>query len=99
MIPILLYFKIELDFKIIGKIMNLALLAHRISSKLAVCPLSEFVGNKAKGRISKQVFPENKACQIFRKINISYLLIRKIVVLTIQTNCKMVSKNVEQIRF
>ena len=34
------------------------------------------VGNKAKGRISKRVFPENKARQIFRKKNISYPLIR-----------------------
>ena len=38
--------------------------------------LSQLVGNKAKGRISKQVFQENKACQIFRKTNISYSLIR-----------------------
>ena len=30
------------------------------------------VGNKAKGRISKRVFQENKAHQIFRKTNISY---------------------------
>ena len=36
----------------------------------------QLVGNKAKGRISKQVFQENKARQIFRKTNISYLLIR-----------------------
>ena len=35
-----------------------------------------FVGNKAKGRISKRVFQENKAHQIFRKRNISYPLIR-----------------------
>ena len=35
-----------------------------------------FVGNKAKGRISKRVFQENKARQIFRKTNISYPLIR-----------------------
>ena len=35
-----------------------------------------FVGNKAKGRISKRVFQENKARQIFRKRNISYPLIR-----------------------
>ena len=35
-----------------------------------------FVDNKAKGRISKQVFQENKARQIFRKTNISYPLIR-----------------------
>ena len=35
-----------------------------------------FVGNKAKGRISKGVFQENKARQIFRKTNFSYPLIR-----------------------
>ena len=29
------------------------------------------VGNKAKGRISKRVFQESKARQIFRKTNIS----------------------------
>ena len=34
------------------------------------------VGNKAKGRISKRVFQENKARQIFRKTNILYPLIR-----------------------
>ena len=34
--------------------------------------MAQFVGNKAKGRISKRVFQENKACQIFRKTNISY---------------------------
>ena len=33
------------------------------------------VGNKAKGRILKRVFQENKAHQTFRKINISYPLI------------------------
>ena len=37
---------------------------------------SYIVGNKAKGRISKRVFRENKARQIFRKTNISYPLIR-----------------------
>ena len=30
-------------------------------------PKPNFIGNKAKGRISKGVFQENKACQIFRK--------------------------------
>ena len=34
-----------------------------------------FVGNKAKGRISKRVFQDNKARQIFRKTNISYPLV------------------------
>ena len=34
------------------------------------------VGNNVKGRISKRVFQENKARQIFRKTNISYPLIR-----------------------
>ena len=38
--------------------------------------LLEFVGNKAKGRISKRVFQESKARQNFREINISYLPIR-----------------------
>ena len=33
------------------------------------------VGNKAKGRISKRVFQENKARQNFRKTNISYPVI------------------------
>ena len=32
----------------------------------------KFVGNKAKGRISKLVFQESKARQNFRKTNISY---------------------------
>ena len=36
----------------------------------------EFVSNKAKGRISKRVFQEHKAHQIFRKMNISNPLIR-----------------------
>ena len=35
----------------------------------------KFVGNKAKRRISKRVFQENKAHQIFRKMSISYPLI------------------------
>ena len=38
--------------------------------------LEHFVGNKAKGRILKRVFQENKARQIFRKTSISYPLIR-----------------------
>ena len=36
--------------------------------------LAEFVGNKAKMRISKRVLQENKARQIFRKTNISNFL-------------------------
>ena len=35
--------------------------------------LGQFVGNKPKGRISKWVFQDNKAFQIFRKTNTSYL--------------------------
>ena len=35
------------------------------------------VGNKAKGQISKRVFQEKKARQIFWKMNISYPLIHK----------------------
>ena len=41
------------------------------------CPIhTKVVGNKAKGRISKRVFQENKTPQIFRKTNFSYSLIR-----------------------
>ena len=36
--------------------------------------LTHTVVNKAKGRISKRLFQENKARQIFRKTNISYSL-------------------------
>ena len=36
----------------------------------------KIVGNKANGRISKRVFQEKKARQIFRKMNIFYPLIR-----------------------
>ena len=42
-------------------------------------PLKEqLVGIKAKGRISKWVFQENKARQIFPKTDISYLLIQRV---------------------
>ena len=34
--------------------------------------MDKFVGNMARVRISKRVFQENKARQIFRKTNISY---------------------------
>ena len=37
---------------------------------------NQYVGNKAKGRISKRVFQEKKVRQISRKTNISYPLIR-----------------------
>ena len=37
---------------------------------------AQFVRNKAKGRISKRVFQENKARQLFRKMSIFYPLIR-----------------------
>ena len=46
--------------------------SQHIAQVLADC---QFIGNKAKGRISKLVFQEN-ARQIFRKTNISYRLIR-----------------------
>ena len=42
-------------------------LLHTLSRKIG--------GNKGEGRISKRLFQENKARQIFRKSNISYSLI------------------------
>ena len=41
---------------------------------------TQYIGNRVKGRISKLAFQENKARQIFRKMNISYPLIRTCVV-------------------
>ena len=57
-------------------------LAWRRSFLMEMCTNTEkpaalyFVGNKAKGRISKRVLQEHKARQIFRKTNISKSLIR-----------------------
>ena len=48
------------------------LLNHLISKLI----FSKFVGNKAKGQMSKQMFQENKAHQIFPKTNISYVRVR-----------------------
>ena len=47
-----------------------------LSSEVNKAIVEQVVGKKAKGRISKRVFQENKARQIFRKTNISYPLIR-----------------------
>ena len=52
------------------------------SSKVSIFALGfkslypKFIGSKAKGRISKRVFQESKARQIFRRTDISYPLIR-----------------------
>ena len=45
-------------------------------SQSFLCQCSYFVGNKAKGQISKRVFQENEARQIFRKTDIPYPMIR-----------------------
>ena len=52
--------------------------------------ITEFVGNKAKGQISKHVLQEHKAHQIFRKTNISYPLTR---------TCACTYQGVRNIRF
>ena len=44
----------------------------RQPGKMMIQFARKFVSNKAKVQISKQVFQENKASQIFRKTNISY---------------------------
>ena len=48
----------------------------RLSSSLLLIIKLHFVGNKAKGRISKRMFQESKARQNFWKTNISYPLKR-----------------------
>ena len=61
---------------------------HRYTSALRVSPQQNWIrfkaaahsaGNKAKGRISKRVFQEDKAHRIFRKTNICYPLIRTLI--------------------
>ena len=49
-------------------------LGERILAYISGIRFFPFVGNKAKGRISKWVFQENKTRQTFRKTNISYPL-------------------------
>ena len=52
----------------------------------------QFVGYKAKGRISERGFQENKTCQIFRKTNISYPLIRTTYLFTGGKKCSFFEK-------
>ena len=54
---------------------RLAQYLNHIKTGQLILRVNQFVGNKGKGKISKRWVPENKACQIFRKNNISYLLI------------------------
>ena len=54
-----------------------------------------FVGNKAKARISKRVFHENKACQISRKTNISYPLVRTRPLLAYYRPIKKTERNLK----
>ena len=60
-----------------------------------------YVGNKAKVRISKQVFQENKARQIFGKTNISYRLIRSppFGLNTERCGCGRAYQRVKNVRF
>ena len=50
----------------------------KLHKHVGMLDVNEYVlfGNKAKEPISKRVFQENKAHQIFRKPNISYPLVR-----------------------
>ena len=63
---------------------------------------NEFVGNKAKVRISKRLLLENKARQIFRKTNISYPQIdaRDILNMKFRTNlvypCRHLTVQIQQ---
>ena len=49
---------------------------HKKKFTESIINLLYFIGNKAKGRIPKRVFQENKARQIFPKTIISYPLTR-----------------------
>ena len=54
---------------------------------------SLLVGSTVKGRISKRVLQENKTRQIFRKRNISFLLIRTHVCLSGDKICSFFGKS------
>ena len=62
-----------------------------------------FVGNKEKEQISKRVFQENKARQIFRKMNISYPLIRTFCIspysVRMRENTERAYQGVRNVRF
>ena len=53
---------------------NVKLHVHSFDSYSQRIGNTYFVGNNSKRQISKRVFQENKARQVFRKINISYPL-------------------------
>ena len=52
----------------------------------------QFIGYKAKRRISKRGFQENKTCQIFRKTSIYYPLIRTTYLFTGGKKCSFFGK-------
>ena len=52
--------------------MRLCLIESRYESRNSDKYCKQHVGNKTKGRISKRMLQENKARQVFRKMNISY---------------------------
>ena len=64
----------EEDSQIDGKVMNVPVKLGRDTVNIVSSCKKEIVGNKVEGRISKRVFQENKARQIFWKTNIFYPL-------------------------
>ena len=70
------YILIILIFRILMDIQNRNYLIIHFWVRIVRHGQAQLLGNKAKGRISKRVFQENKARQIFWKTNISYPLIR-----------------------
>ena len=69
-------YEIDIIFTVVSILLDFKDSKFDLMHSLAKIHISNFVGNKAKGQISKRVFQENKARQNFRKINISYPLIR-----------------------
>ena len=78
-------FEIQKSYRI-WKFLYCNLLLFHLSNHRWKNIIYHFVGNKAKRWVSKRVFQENKACQIFQKTNISYPPIR--------TRIKNVFKNI-----
>ena len=55
----------EEDSQIDGKVMNVPVKLGRDTVNIVISCKKEIAGNKVEGRISKRVFQENKARQIF----------------------------------
>ena len=77
---IYLYYFLPFFFCIIFDVPLLSISISSTSQHMFCCIFLYFNSNKAKGRISKQVFQENKAYQIFQKTKMCSLILMSLTV-------------------